>query len=188
LAKAEPSRLCRPVGMYWGWEGGWGGYGKGTRLFCFGDMRGVGGFERRDEAADGGLSGTLIGCLPPPESTVNGPFLPPDVVRQGSLSIFPDALATPGLTSCSRGAGLGRIGRSLLVVLAELVEVGDDFDEVVERGDGPAKGGEGVFCEMVAAAGVMGLQRVSESEGVAIKGRGERWRIGVCRAAGSRRS
>jgi hypothetical protein len=148
-------------------------------LFWYdGDMIGVGGFEGRDDAADGGLSGTrtwtlplalvlvllllvtlalafeLVLCFPPPESTVNGPFLPPEV-RHGSLSIFPEALAT-GLAVCSRGApaglvGFGKMGRSLVgPVLTELVDVGEDLEEVVERGDGPAKGGEGVDCEMVA--------------------------------------
>ena len=42
-------------------------------------------------------------------------------------------------------AGLGRSGRSLVfpVVLFDVVDFGDDLDDVVERGDGPLTGGDG---------------------------------------------
>lgn len=199
----EPSRLCLPWGMYCGCGNcGFGGCGNETRLFWYdGDMIGVGGFEGREDAADGGLSGTrtwtpplalvllllllvtlalafeLVLCFPPPESTVNGPFLPPEV-RHGSLSIFPEALAT-GLAVCSRGApaglvGFGRMGRSLVgPVLTELVDVGEDLEEVVERGDGPAKGGEGVDCEMVADGVTGSVVNCERGQGREKEGRGK---------------
>jgi hypothetical protein len=193
-------------------------------------MMGVGGFEGRDDVADGGLSGTrtwilalalvlvlvlalalalalacelFVFCFPPPESTVNGPFLPPEEVRHGSLSIFPEALAT-GLAVCSRGApaglvGFGKMGRSFVgPVLTELVDVGEDLEEVVERGDGPATGGEGVDCEMVAdglTGSVVNCERGREKEGrgksqpglhvtkgVEIKGWRRRREVGRCQA------
>lgn len=125
-------------------------------------------------------------AIPPPESTVNGPFFPPDEVLHGNLSIFPvdcppppvcaafrpdpdaepepeadadaaaaadardvpvPALLLPPAVAVDPGAGLGKIGRSFdpVVVLVELVDCGEDLDEVVERGEGPVTGGEGVL-------------------------------------------
>jgi len=87
--------------------------------------------------------------LPPPESTVNGPFFPP-VVRQGKDSILPVDPARAVVTSLA--GGLGRRGLNLLgpgVGPAEVDDDGDDFDELVEWGEGPAKGGEGVEVEIL---------------------------------------
>jgi hypothetical protein len=112
----------------------------------------VGGLECLDDAADGGRVLPLDPALPPPESTVNGPVFPLDEVRQGSLSIFADCkLPLPaGLRCVSReAAGLGRRGRSLVVVDDEVVEDGDDFEEAVERGEGPVNGGDGVELGMM---------------------------------------
>jgi hypothetical protein len=101
--------------------------------------------------------------LPPPESTVNGPFFPLDVVRQGSLSILPCAgrpAAQAVTASLAAGAaGLGRRGRNLLGAdgPVDVDDDGDDLEDVVDRGDGPANGGEGVEVEMV---------RIDGSEGV----------------------
>jgi len=50
----------------------------------------------------------------------------------------------------SRGAGLGKIGRSfVVVVLVDDVDAGDDFDEVFDRGEGPETSGEGVSVGMM---------------------------------------
>jgi hypothetical protein len=50
----------------------------------------------------------------------------------------------------SRGAGLGKIGRSfVVVVLVDDVDAGDDFDEVFDRGEGPETSGEGVSRGML---------------------------------------
>lgn len=95
---------------------------------------------------------------------MNGPFFPPADVLQLTLSILdapllllaeaeaevPEELPEGGFPS--RGAGRGRIGRSLVVaVLADEVDVdaGDDFDEVALRGEGPATSGEGVSVGML---------------------------------------
>ena len=100
---------------------------------------------------------------PPPLSTVNGPFLLPVPVLQPSLSIFTAglfdgpgrdeaeadakaalalvlALLAPAVAAATpeEGAvgGLGKSGRSFVLVEVAL-DAGDDFDEVVERGEGP---------------------------------------------------
>lgn len=99
---------------------------------------------------------------------MNGPFLPLDVVLQGSLSILapvldpePDPLppllaevVLPGVVPDgdfpSRGAGRGKIGLSFVVaVLADDVDAGEDFDEVFDRGEGPLTSGEGVSVGML---------------------------------------
>jgi hypothetical protein len=91
------------------------------------------------------------------------------------------------------------MGRSFVgPVLTELVDVGEDLEEVVERGDGPAKGGEGVDCEMVAdgvTGSVVNCERGREKEGrgksqpglhvtkgVEIKGWRRRREVGRCQA------
>lgn len=57
-----------------------------------------------------------------------------------------------GRVDGSRGAvGFGKSGRSLEEVppvLVEVVDTGDDFEDVVDLGDGPKTGGDGV--EMVS--------------------------------------
>lgn len=48
------------------------------------------------------------------------------------------------------GAGLGKIGRSLVVVvLVDDVDAGDDLEEVLDRGEGPCTSGEGVSRGML---------------------------------------
>lgn len=87
---------------------------------------------------------------------MKGPFFDPDVL-QGTLSIVvPSPLlgVVPGVVPLgdfpSRGAGLGKIGRSfVVVVLVDDVDAGDDFDEVFDRGEGPETSGEGVSVGMM---------------------------------------
>jgi hypothetical protein len=87
---------------------------------------------------------------------VKGPFFDP-VVLQGTLSIVeasPLLGVVPRLVPLgdfpSRGAGLGKIGRNLVVVvLVDDVEAGDDLDEVFDLGDGPETSGEGVSRGMM---------------------------------------
>lgn len=87
---------------------------------------------------------------------MKGPFFDPDVLH-GTLSIVvPSPLfgVVPGVAPLgdlpSRGAGLGKIGRSLVVVvLVDEFEAGDDFDEVFDRGEGPETSGEGVSVGML---------------------------------------
>jgi hypothetical protein len=105
-------------------------------------MTGVGGFERRNDDADGGRSGPLalpdaLELWPPPASTVNGPVSDPAAVRQGSLPFLPGAVCcilaagTPG-SEHSLGAGLGRSCLSFEVVPVEVAEDGDDLDKAIE--------------------------------------------------------
>jgi len=87
---------------------------------------------------------------------VKGPFFDPDVL-QGTLSIVvpcPLLGVVPGAEPLgdlpSRGAGLGKMGRNLVVVvLVDDVEAGDDLDEVFDRGEGPETSGEGVSVGMM---------------------------------------
>lgn len=73
-------------------------------------------------------------------------------MRHGSLSILAAAncclvAVLTGRVDGSRGAvGFGKSGRSLEVppVLVEVVDTGDDFEDVVDLGDGPTTGGDGV--------------------------------------------
>ena len=83
---------------------------------------------------------------------MNGPFLPPDDVRHGSLSILPApdcagfaaVEVLPGWVG-----GFGRIGLSLVVVPVEVEDGGDDLDELVDRGEGSVTGGDEIWVEMV---------------------------------------
>lgn len=118
------------------------------RFSRLGDINGVEGFELcRDCGPE--LTG-LVADLPPPESTVNGPFLPVDVVL-GNLSILACLFALDGPArefdepAPTAAGGLGSNGRNLVVpdVLVEVVDLGEDLDEVVDLGDGPFTGGEG---------------------------------------------
>jgi hypothetical protein len=87
---------------------------------------------------------------------VNGPFFDPDVL-QGTFSILdPSPLlgVVPGVVPVDdlplRGAGLGKIGRNLVVVvLADDVDAGEDLDEVFDRGEGPETSGDGVSTGML---------------------------------------
>ena len=159
-----------------GAAGGWAGRAKECRFIVLGDMSGVGGFEELRECGPAEPIG-LVAALPPPESTVNGPFLPVDVVL-GSFSMLGfllalgpvvlevDTLEGPAPPAAAAG-GLGSNGRSFVVpdVLLEVVDRGDDFDEVVERGDGPLTGGEGEEVDekgvMVDGGGMGGLLYVT---------------------------
>lgn len=109
-------------------------------------------------------------ATPPPLSTVNLPFLDPVGGLHALEAIFdagplllgaplplavavgdcvadpePLALAAPGLGAIGRG----RIGLRRAEAVDEVVDCGLPFELVVERGDGPAKGGDGVLAEMV---------------------------------------
>lgn len=95
------------------------------------------------------------GCFPPPPlSTVNGPFLLPAPVLHGNLSILFAAAELRGGSLGGAGAigravlapvGRGKSGRSFepLVVEVDVLDCGDDLDEVADLGDGPVTGGEG---------------------------------------------
>ena len=81
---------------------------------------------------------------------MNGPFLPLLEVLQGIFSILFAVAVRPArlvdaVAACPATAGLGSSGRNLVVLdeLAEVVDFGDDLEEVVERGDGPFTGGDG---------------------------------------------
>lgn len=123
---------------------------------------------------------------PPPPSTVNGPFFPLLDVLQGILSILFAVAVLPArlvdaVAACPATAGLGSSGRSLVVLdeLADVVDLGDDLDEVTERGDGPLTGGEGEEeaekGEMVDGGNMMGWRGQYKSavceEGDVVKGR-----------------
>lgn len=82
------------------------------------------------------MIGLVPGLLPPPPSTVNGPFFPLDEVLHGSLSILAVRFAAGGAAAlfpppALAAGGLGRSGLSLVVLdeLADVVERGDDLDE-----------------------------------------------------------
>lgn len=86
---------------------------------------------------------------------MKGPFLDPDVL-QGTFSILdasPLFGVVPGVVPVGAfplgATGLGKIGRSLVVVLADDVDAGDDFDEVFDRGEGPETSGDGVSRGML---------------------------------------
>jgi hypothetical protein len=91
---------------------------------------------------------------------VNGPFFDPDVL-QGTFSILdPSPLlgVVPGVVPVDdlplRGAGLGKIGRNLVVVvLADDVDAGEDLDEVFDRGEGPETSGDGFIDKQVLNLG-----------------------------------
>jgi len=127
-------------------------------------VMGVGGLDRRlaDVDAGGGRIGALLlpealAFWPPPASTVKGPFLaPPKVFRS---SIVPGTLGVATGLAESRGTGLGRSGRSLLGLLEDVVEEGEDLDDVFERGEGPLRVGDGAVEDMVSDfSGAMGLE------------------------------
>lgn len=89
---------------------------------------------------------------------MNGPFFDPDDL-QGTFSMLdPSPLfgVVPGVVPVGafpfalRGAGLGKMGRSLaVVVLADEVDAGEDLDEVFDRGEGPETSGDGVSRGML---------------------------------------
>jgi len=118
--------------------------------------------------------GLVPALLPPPPSTVNGPFFPLDVVLHGSLSILALRFATGGAAvlvppPALAAGGLGSNGLSLVVLdeLADVVERGDDLDEVVDRGDGPLTGGDGDALDngdMVDEGNMLGCEDVSNAE------------------------
>lgn len=99
----------------------------------------------------------IVNGLSSPSVHSERSFFSPDVVRHGSLSILAAAscclvAVLTGRVDGSRGAvGFGRSGRSLEEVppvLVEVVDTGDDFEDVTDLGDGPITGGDGV--EMVS--------------------------------------
>ena len=111
----------------------------------------------------------LAPVLPPPLSTVKGPFFPLLEVLHGILSIlFAVAVLAARLVeavaACPAVGGLGNSGRNLAVLddPLDVIDLGDDFDEVVDRGDGPLTGGEGEEeaekGEMVDGGNMMGYE------------------------------
>lgn len=103
--------------------------------------------------------GFAAGPVPPP-STVKRPFLDPAVDGLPGFAVIltveadeddTPAAAAAGELPCGRGAiGRGRICRRRLPV--EFVELAVDCGlsfELIERGDGPTTGGDGVLVEMV---------------------------------------
>lgn len=78
------------------------------------------------------MIGLVPTLLPPPPSTVNGPFFPLADVLHGSLSILAVRFATGGAGAlfpppALAAGGLGSNGLSLVVV--------DELPDAVERGD-----------------------------------------------------
>lgn len=91
---------------------------------------------------------------------MNGPFLLPVPVLQAVLSILIPVVFDPVLLAVvveveeEGAAGRGKIARRRVVLVdvavpAEADEAGDDLDEVVDLGEGPFQGGEGVEVAIV---------------------------------------
>lgn len=93
---------------------------------------------------------------PPPPSTVKRPFCEPPGGRKGLLLILPVDPDAEELPAAAEEPGLGAIGRGKIARrrlpedAAELLVVDCGLPlELIERGDGPTKGGDGVLAEMV---------------------------------------
>ena len=149
-----------------------------TGIRPMGDMTGVGGLDRRTPGASRGSDPVLsmlldltgpgpLGtgfCWPPPESTVNGPFLLPGPVFHAGFSIFPgfftdpvtDAVlaATTDVAPEVAATGLGRSGRNFVLVEVPL-EAGEPLEDAVDRGEGPLAEAEGEGEVMMGAGEMM---------------------------------